>query len=158
VQDHFGHGRISPFEFSGRESWHPCFRAQSLRTYCYPGQLPFGPPDVNLVIMVEIAPGKTMTETYDFLAAAAGGTLLQTRDRRAVRIDRVAAADGLIFGEVPMLGPCCWRADGRYKDAPFGASGPLDLMPPGSGPAAGQPRASLQDALEAGEGRPFCCD
>jgi hypothetical protein len=98
-----------------------------------------------------------MADPYDFLAAASGGTPLQTRDRREVRIERIVAGEGLIFGEVPMHGACCWRADGRYKDAPFGAPGPLDLMPP----AAGTPetrRASLKDALEAGEGRPFCCD
>lgn len=99
-----------------------------------------------------------MTDNYDFLAAASGGTALQTRDRREVRIERVAVADGLIFGDVPMHGSCCWRADGRYKEAPFGAPGPLDLVPPASGPAASQPRASLKDALEEGEGRPFCCD
>jgi hypothetical protein len=99
-----------------------------------------------------------MTDSYDFLAAASGGTRLQTRDRRDVRIERVAAAEGLIFGEVPMHGACCWRADGRYKDAPFGAPGPLDLIPPSAGPASAQSHASLKDALEAGEGRPFCCD
>jgi hypothetical protein len=99
-----------------------------------------------------------MTDGYDFLAAAAGGTALQTRDRRAVRIDRVAAAEGLIFGEVPMHGACCWRADGLYRDAPFGAPGPLDLVAPAAGPASARPRASLQDALQAGDGRPFCCD
>jgi hypothetical protein len=99
-----------------------------------------------------------MTENYDFMAAAATGGLLQTRDRRPVRIERVAATEGLIFGEVPMHGPCCWLADGRFKEAPFGAPGPLDLVPPVAGPASAQPRASLKDALEDGEGRPFCCD
>jgi len=99
-----------------------------------------------------------MTDGYDFLAAAAAGTALQTRDRRAVRIDRVAEAEGLIFGKVPMHGACCWRADGLYRDAPFGAPGPLDLVAPASGPASARPRASLQDALQAGDGRPFCCD
>jgi hypothetical protein len=99
-----------------------------------------------------------MTGIYDFLAAASGNIALLTRDRRQVRIERVAAAEGLIFGEVPMHGPCCWQADGRYKDAPFGAPGPLDLMPPAAGPVHSQPRASLKDALEEGDGRPFCCD
>jgi hypothetical protein len=99
-----------------------------------------------------------MADDFDFLDAASDGTALQTRDRRAVRIDRVAAGEGLIFGEVPMHGACCWRADGRYKEAPFGAPGPLDLVPPAAGNAAAQPRASLKDALEDGEGRPFCCD
>jgi hypothetical protein len=65
----------------------------------------------------------------------------------------------LIHGEVEMHGACVWRADGRYRDAPFGAPGPLDLMPPGSGAPAstGQPRVSLDEALAAGQ-RLFCCD
>lgn len=99
-----------------------------------------------------------MTENFDIMAAAAAGSPLQTRDRRPVRIDRVAAPEGLIFGEVPMHGACCWRADGRFKEAPFGAPGPLDLVAPATGPASVQPRASLKDAIEDGEGRPFCCD
>jgi hypothetical protein len=108
--------------------------------------------------MLQSALEPIMTDSYDFLAAASGGTALQTRDRREVRIERVAAADGLIFGQVPMHGACCWRADGRYNEAPFGAPGPLDLMAPAEGRAVGQQRASLKDALEAGDGRPFCCD
>jgi hypothetical protein len=103
-----------------------------------------------------------MTNGFDFLRAAASGTGLKTRDRREVRIERVALEDGLIYGQVPMHGACCWRADGRFKDAPFGAPGPLDLMPPTPAEAtcgnAAQPRASLKDALAEGEGRPFCCD
>jgi hypothetical protein len=99
-----------------------------------------------------------MIENYDFLAAATAGSPLQTRDRRPVRIERIVASEGLIFGEVPMHGPSCWRADGRFTEAPFGAPGPLDLVPPAIRPAEPQPRASLKDALEDGEGRPFCCD
>jgi hypothetical protein len=99
-----------------------------------------------------------MADDFDFLAAASGGMALQTRDRRTVRIDRIAAGEGLIFGEVPMHGACSWRADGRYTQALFGAPGSLDLMPPAAGGTTAQPRASLKDALEAGDGRPFCCD
>jgi hypothetical protein len=99
-----------------------------------------------------------MADPYDFLAAASDGTPLQTRDRREVRIERVAAAEGLIYGEVPMHGACCWRADGRYQDVPFGAPGPLDLIPPAAAPRESPSRASLKDTLEAGDGRPFCCD
>lgn len=103
-----------------------------------------------------------MADGFDFLAAAGSGARLQTRDRRDVRNLRAAPGQGLIHGEVPMHGPCCWRADGRFKDAPFGAAGPLDLMPPAPAEAAGggpaQPRASLKEALAEGEGRPFCCD
>ncbi|MFZ5789262.1 MAG: hypothetical protein ACOY3L_01045 [Pseudomonadota bacterium] len=103
-----------------------------------------------------------MAGGFDFLAAAGAGARLQTRDRREVRNLRVAPEQGLIHGEVPMHGPCCWRADGRFEDAPFGAAGPLDLMPPALAEAANgsglQQRASLKDALAEGEGRPFCCD
>lgn len=102
-----------------------------------------------------------MADDFDFLAAAGSGARLQTRDRREVRISRVAPEQGLIHGEVPMHGPCCWRADGRFKDAPFGAAGPLDLMPPAPAETTSTgaaPRASLKEALAEGEGRPFCCD
>ncbi len=90
--------------------------------------------------------------------------VLRTRDRRSVRIHHAEPAAGLIHGEVEMHGACVWRADGRYRDAPFGAPGPLDLMspglmPPGSGAPAstGQPRVSLDEAL-AVDHRLFCCD
>lgn len=59
-----------------------------------------------------------------------------------------------------MHGPCAWRSDGRYRDAPFGASGPLDLVAAASQPADGPSTckvASVKDAIEAGNA-PFCCD
>ena len=99
-----------------------------------------------------------MADSADFLSRCQAGMSLATRDRRQARIERVSAAEGLIFGEVPMHGACVWRADGRFRDAPFGAPGPLDLVMP-DGPSA--PRApnsaSMQEALDAGD-RLFCCD
>jgi hypothetical protein len=85
------------------------------------------------------------------------GAVCRTRDRRAARISRCEG--GLIRGEVEMHGPCVWLADGRWRDAPFGAAGPLDLLPPAPGEATtGVPRrACLEEAL-AGGGRFFCCD
>jgi hypothetical protein len=89
--------------------------------------------------------------------------VLRTRDRRAARIHRADPAagliPGLIHGEVEMHGPCVWRADGRYRDAPFGAPGPLDLMPPDfRAPSTTGPRTvSLKGALAA-DHRLFCCD
>ena len=85
------------------------------------------------------------------------GSAYRTRDRREARIERIAQPEGLIHGEVQMHGPCAWRFDGRYRDAPFGAPGPLDLMPPVEKPAAGPQTASLKEAL-AGDNRLFCCD
>ena len=72
---------------------------------------------------------------------------------------RIELGDKLIHGEVQMHGPCAWRVDGRYRDAPFGAPGPLDLMPPrrNAAPAARPRSASMKEALE-GDNRLFCCD
>lgn len=87
------------------------------------------------------------------------GDIARTRDRREARITRLDPAAGRIEGEVQMHGACRWRADGVFADAPFGAPGPLDLLlalPPGD--AAKTERGSLRDALQSGEGRPFCCD
>src|SRR5689334_22115076 len=84
------------------------------------------------------------------------GNTYRTRDRREARIERISQ-EGLISGEVQMRGPCAWRLDGRYRDAPFGAPGPLDLMPPADRPAAAPKSASLKEALE-GDNRLFCCD
>ena len=85
------------------------------------------------------------------------GFTYRTRDRREARIERLAPAEGLIYGDVQMHGPCVWLVDGRYRDAPFGAAGPLDLMPPDR-TAANSPRtASMKEALE-GDNRLFCCD
>ena len=59
-----------------------------------------------------------------------------------------------------MHGACVWRADGRYRDAPFGAPGPLDLMPPELRPALPPPGRSGSPSTEAlaADYRPFCCD
>jgi len=83
--------------------------------------------------------------------------VLRTRDRRAARISRLEPAAGLIHGEVEMQGACVWRADGRWRDAPFGAPGPLDLMPPEPVATAPPRTASLREALDAGNPL-FCCD
>jgi hypothetical protein len=82
---------------------------------------------------------------------------LRTRDRRAARISRLEPAAGLIHGEVEMQGACVWRTDGRWRDAPFGAPGPLDLMPPEPVAAAAPRTASVKETLGAGN-RLFCCD
>ncbi len=98
-----------------------------------------------------------MSEPFDFLAACRPGAVLRTRDRREATITRVVPQAGVILGEVPMFGPCAWRADGVYRDAPCGAAGPLDLMAPASAAPAPRRRASLAETL-APENRPFCCD
>ncbi len=85
------------------------------------------------------------------------GCTYRTRDRREARIERVALAEGLIHGDVQMHGPCVWLIDGRYRDAPFGAAGPLDLMPADTAEAKAPRTASLKEALEGGN-RFFCCD
>jgi hypothetical protein len=100
---------------------------------------------------------------YDFLAHCRPGMVLKTRDRREARITAVDHEAGLISGEVPMLGACAWRVDGRFHKAPAGAAGPWDLMPPAEivpaeGGATGQQRQSLAAALNAEDGNPGCCD
>ena len=99
-----------------------------------------------------------MSASFDFIAACRAGSTMRTRDRGEAVITRVDAETGLIHGEVRMFGPSVWRQDGRYRDAPGGAAGPLDLVPPE--PAAdGTPRKtiSLKDALDPAN-RSFCCD
>jgi hypothetical protein len=98
-----------------------------------------------------------MTASFDFIAACRPGMVLRTRDRSEVTISRVSAEEGLIYGEVPMFGPCVWRHDGLYRDAPAGAAGPLDLMPPGDTREKPRKTVSLKDALDPAN-RPFCCD
>lgn len=99
-----------------------------------------------------------MDEAPDFIALCRPGMALRTRDRSEATITRIDAAAGLIHGEVRMFGPCAWRRDGVYKDAPFGAAGPLDLMAPESGPTeAPRRRIAMAEALAAGDRR-FCCD
>jgi len=97
---------------------------------------------------------------FDFLAFCRPGLVLKTRDRRDARILAVDAAAGQIHGEVQMMGACIWRADGRYQDAPAGAAGPWDLMPPQmtESPAAERRHESLADALKRGTPNPGCCD
>jgi len=99
-----------------------------------------------------------MTASFDFVAACKPGMALRTRDRSAATIGRVAAEEGLIYGEVRMFGPCVWQQYGRFRDAPAGAAGPLDLVP-SEAVAEAKPRktVSLQDALDPAN-RPFCCD
>ena len=97
--------------------------------------------------------------SFDFLTLCQPGLELKTRDRRAARITAVDKATGLISGEVPMLGACAWKADGRFHLAPAGAAGPWDLMPPAAeGTTTEQERASLAAALNSEDGNPGCCD
>jgi len=97
--------------------------------------------------------------SFDFLAHCRPGMALKTRDRREARITAVDQETGLISGEVPMLGACDWRADGRFHKAPAGAAGPWDLMPPPTiDTATEQQRQSLAAALNAEDGNPGCCD
>ncbi len=99
-----------------------------------------------------------MDDGVDFIAICRPGMVLRTRDRRYAAISRVDPTDGLIHGEVRMVGPCVWRSDGRFREAPAGAAGPLDLVPPGAGASApAQPTASLREALDPANRR-FCCD
>lgn len=103
--------------------------------------------------MADDAPG------FDFLRYCRPGMVLKTRDRRDARITAVAPETGLISGAVQMLGPCAWHADGRFHQAPAGAAGPWDLMPPVEhGPAAAQRRESLAEALQSEAANPGCCD
>jgi hypothetical protein len=100
-----------------------------------------------------------MESGRELMSLCRAGMVLRTRDRRDARIRHADPAAGLIHGEVEMHGACVWRSDGRCRDAPFGAPGPLDLMPPDSeAPSpSGQQRISLEEALAAGH-RSFCCD
>ena len=97
---------------------------------------------------------------FDFLAASRPGMVFRTRDRREARILVVAPETGEIKGKVQMLGPCVWRADGRYRDAPAGVAGPWDLMPPDAEAAVSprQHRESLAAALQDPSANPGCCD
>jgi len=98
-------------------------------------------------------------DAFDFLAFCRPGMVLKTRDQREARITAVAAETGLISGAVRMLGDCAWRADGRFHQAPAGAAGPWDLMPPaGERTAAEQRHESLSNALKSAGGNPGCCD
>ena len=100
-----------------------------------------------------------MGDDLDLLAICRPGTVHRTRDRRDARIDRISPEEGLIYGEVRMHGPCVWRSDGRYRDAPFGAAGPLDIIPPErvEAPTPDPRHASVKAALDE-DNRVFCCD
>lgn len=99
-----------------------------------------------------------MSARFDFIAACRPGSAMRTRDRSEVVITAVDAEVGVIHGEVRMFGACAWDRDGRYRDAPAGAGGPLDLMPP-EAMAEAKPRKTiaLKDALDPAS-RSFCCD
>jgi len=98
-----------------------------------------------------------MPDGFDFLSACSIGTVLRTRDRRAVVITRVDREAGLIHGDVEMLGACSWRANGIYSDAPAGAAGPLDLVPPSAGSSVSAKRTKVADELTEAA-LLFCCD
>jgi hypothetical protein len=95
---------------------------------------------------------------FDFLGFCRPGMSLKTRDRRDARITAVAPESGLISGEVQMLGACAWRANGRFHQAPAGAAGPWDLMPPTADRPPEQRHESLSEALQSSDGNPGCCD
>lgn len=97
------------------------------------------------------------TANFNFVVHCRPGQVLRTRGRAEATIIRVMADEGLILGEVLMYGPCVWRRDGLYRDAPAGADGPLDLMPPVQAAAEPRKTASTIEALDPAN-RPFCCD
>jgi hypothetical protein len=96
-----------------------------------------------------------MNADLDLRTICRPGAVCRTRDRREARI--LSQDGGLISGEVQMHGPCIWLSDGRYRDAPFGAAGPLDLMPPQPATVGERQTATLAEAMAAGD-RLFCCD
>lgn len=98
-----------------------------------------------------------MTESFDFISGCRPGMKLRTRGRSEVRITRIDPAEGLVHGEAAMYGDCVWQRDGRYRDAPAGAAGPLDLLPPEPATTTQRKTVSLTEALDPA-GRPFCCD
>jgi hypothetical protein len=97
---------------------------------------------------------------FDFLAYCSPGVTLKTRDRREARVTSVDRETGTIHGEVQMMGACRWEADGRYLEAPAGAAGPWDLMPPVQEEGRPEMRSgvSLAEALRNPETNPGCCD
>ena len=94
---------------------------------------------------------------FDFLGHSRPGTVFATRDRRCATIDRIDVSRGRLHGAVEMEGACCWEADGRYAEAPCGAAGPLDLMPPAIGRRDPPRRAALSEMLDPAN-RSACCD
>lgn len=88
---------------------------------------------------------------------------LRTRDRRTVSQAAIDPVSGDITGEVPMIGRCRWRADGRILAMPqmtFTAenAGPLDLILAAPAAGEGPARASLIDALKDPNNTGTCCD
>lgn len=85
---------------------------------------------------------------------------LRTRDRRQVSNVQIGAE---ITGEVPMIGACRWRRDGRILRTPtmtFSGehAGPLDLILTAPAAGDGPQHASLIAALvDPGQGG-SCCD
>ena len=100
---------------------------------------------------------RDMSEGFDFISACRPEMTLRTRGRSEVRITKVDPAEGLVYGDVAMYGACVWHRDGRFRDAPAGAAGPLDLLPPETAASAPRKTISLTEALDPA-GRPFCCD
>ena len=98
-----------------------------------------------------------MSADIDLLTLCRPGDLLRTADRRQARILFISLENRLIGGEVQMHGPCVWHRDGRWRDAPFGAAGPLDLVPPDATMPAEPRKASVKEALAEGN-RHYCCD
>jgi hypothetical protein len=106
---------------------------------------------------MQLEEAAAMTDRFDFAAECRPGMILRTRDRSEATISRASDEEGLVYGEVRMFGPCVWRRDGLYRDAPAGAAGPLDLMPPGEANLKPRKTVSLKDALDPAN-HPFCCD
>jgi hypothetical protein len=80
--------------------------------------------------------------------------ILRMRDRGEATIGRVSDEEGLVYDEVRMFGACVWRRDGRYRDAPAGAAGPLDLVSPATEKPARRRTVYAFDPAN----RPFCRD
>lgn len=89
---------------------------------------------------------------------------LRTRDRRHVANALRDPASGEITGEVPMIGACRWRADGRILAMPSmtfngETAGPLDLVLAVPAAGDGPTRASLIEALQDPDNSGgTCCD
>lgn len=88
---------------------------------------------------------------------------LRTRDRRDVANARIDPASQEITGEVPMIGACRWRADGRILTTPAmeftgDHAGPLDLILAPIAAGDGPRHASMAEAMADPAGRNACCD
>lgn len=89
---------------------------------------------------------------------------LRTRDRRNIAKSATDPVTGEITGEVPMIGACRWRGDGRILVTPqmtFNGenAGPLDLILAPTAPGEGPARASLIEAMkDPSNGGGTCCD